>query len=110
MSRQNLLPDDLITSSIPRSGEREASVLLLQILSAADYFTHNETLMSTVPAVDVDIILDPFLLNVLPRSLLPTAGYIISIAVIAYGLSSRVLAWIQRLSNTTEDSQEKKQQ
>ncbi|KAK3946368.1 hypothetical protein QBC46DRAFT_444501 [Diplogelasinospora grovesii] len=111
MSRQDLLPDDLITSSIPRSGgEREASVLLLQILSAADYFTHNETLMSTVPAVDVDIILDPFLLNVLPRSLLPTAGFIVFIAVIAYGLSRRVLAWIQRLSNATEDGQEKKQQ
>lgn len=65
--------------------------MFLQILSTADYFTTNSTLMKNPPPVDVDIILDPFLLNVLPRSLLPTVIYIVVVAIVAYLLSSRVL-------------------
>jgi hypothetical protein len=64
--------------------------LFLQIHAAADYFSLNKTLMEVVPPVAVDIILDPYILNVFPKSLLPTAGYILTIAVGAWLLS----AWI----------------
>lgn len=68
--------------------EHQSSLLLLRIAAAADYFTTNATLMATPEPVLVDIILDPFLGNVLPRSLLPTVGYVIVVA-----LGSWVLAW-----------------
>lgn len=40
--------------------------------------------MRNPPPVLVDIILDPFLLNILPRSLLPTVGYIVVVTAAAY--------------------------
>lgn len=39
--------------------------------------------MRDVPPVAVDVILDPFLWNVFPRSLVPTAGWIVVVAVLA---------------------------
>jgi hypothetical protein len=60
------------------------SVLFLRIWAAADYYTTNITLMENVPPVMADVILDPFLWNVFPRSLVPTAVYTIVIAVVAY--------------------------
>ena len=40
--------------------------------------------------VDVDIILDPYLANVFPASLLPTAAYILVLAVGAWFLSGKI--------------------
>jgi hypothetical protein len=79
------------------SNPEETSILLLRILAAADYFTTNTTLMTEVPPVDVDIILDPFLMNVLPRSIAATAAYIVAVAVVAYFLARRIASWIQGL-------------
>jgi hypothetical protein len=39
--------------------------------------------MRDVPPVAVDVILDPFLWNVFPRSLVPTAGWIVVVAIVA---------------------------
>ncbi|ETN36658.1 uncharacterized protein HMPREF1541_08936 [Cyphellophora europaea CBS 101466] len=61
--------------------------LFLQIFAAADYFSLDKSLMEVVPPVHVDIILDPYLLNIFPQSLLPTAGYIIIIAVLGWFVS-----------------------
>ncbi|KAK4115729.1 hypothetical protein N656DRAFT_678844, partial [Canariomyces notabilis] len=85
------------STGIPVAKEREASVLLLRILAAADYFTTDASLMSKVPPVDVDIILDPFLFNILPRSIAGTACYIIGVAVAAFFLSGKIITWIQQL-------------
>jgi hypothetical protein len=52
------------------------SVLLLRISAAADYFSLDQELMENVPPVLADIILDPFLGNVFPKSLVPTAAWI----------------------------------
>ena len=65
-------------------------MLLLQIHAAADYFTLNKTLMSVVPPVRVDVILDRYLMNVFPQSLLPTAMYITVLAVIGWFVSGYV--------------------
>ncbi|KAK2041625.1 hypothetical protein LZ31DRAFT_556715 [Colletotrichum somersetense] len=73
----------------------EASLLFLRVLAAADYFTDNATLIAQAEPVSVDLILDPFLLNALPRSLLPTVVYIVAVAILAWFLSRRILVWIQ---------------
>ncbi|OXV06029.1 hypothetical protein Egran_06205 [Elaphomyces granulatus] len=52
------------------------SVLFLRIFAAADYFTLNTEMMENVPPVIVDVILDPYLFNVLPLSLVPTLGWV----------------------------------
>lgn len=77
------------------------SILFLQILTAADYFTVDKALMENPPPVEVDIILDPFLLNIFPRSLLPTAVYILIIAVCAWFISQ--LIWVG-LANIAQSS------
>ncbi|KAI1099630.1 hypothetical protein F4804DRAFT_337045 [Jackrogersella minutella] len=96
--------------SNPRApnSEREASVLFLQILAAADYYTMNKTLMAHVPSVHVDIILDPFLLGVLPHSLLPTVGYIIAVAIASWFIARHISMWICNLG--AEAYREKKTQ
>lgn len=59
------------------------SVLFFRVRAAADYYSADKTLMRDVPPVAVDLILDPFLWNVFPRSLVPTAGWIAIVAVVA---------------------------
>lgn len=70
------------------------SILFLRIQAAASYFSTNRTLMEYPPPVDVDIILDPFLLNVLPRSLVPVAVYITFVAVAAWFVSGYTYRWL----------------
>ena len=84
-----------------------ASVLFLRIQAAADYFTMNQTLMQEVPPVHVDIILDPFILNIVPRSLIPTAIYITIIAIGSWVLSKSVNRWIRLLSIDTIENEKK---
>ena len=48
--------------------------------------------MRDVPPVAVDVILDPFLWNVFPRSLVPTAAWGVLVAVVA-GVVAR---WVVR--------------
>ncbi|KAI3317492.1 hypothetical protein HD806DRAFT_514752 [Xylariaceae sp. AK1471] len=84
------------------------SVLFLRILAAADFYTTNHTLMKDVPPVFVDIILDPFILNVLPRSLLPTVAYIIVVAIVSWFVGSWISSRVRQ--TTAEPEQEKKYQ
>ena len=70
--------------------DNRESLLFLRIRSAADYFTTNGTLMQYPPPVDVDIILDPYLANIFPKSLERTALYIILLVTGSWWLS-RVL-------------------
>lgn len=74
--------------------------------------------MEYPPAVDVDIsmphlshhastpltslVLDPFILNILPRSLAPTAVYITFVALVAWILSGYIYRWL--LSVTIDPS------
>ncbi len=71
------------------------SMIFLSIDAAADYHSSNKRLMIAPPDVKVDIILDPHLLGLLPRSLLPTAVYIVCVAVFAYYASGYIYAWIR---------------
>ena len=87
--------------SRPDEGEeRFSSILLLRVQAAADYFTDNADLMKKPPPVLVDLILDPFLFNVLPRSLLPTIGYILAVT----GATWFVARWAASLLRSVASS------
>lgn len=105
---------------IASQGVGSTTTLFLRISAAADYFTTNLTLMQNVPPVNVDIsekasartdstvadpigpVLDPFLLNAFPRSLLPTAGYLVLIAIGAWYLSEFIWRCFDRFSQLAE--------
>jgi hypothetical protein len=55
--------------------------------------------MQNPPDVLVDIILDPFIFNIVPQSLVPTGAYILVIALLAFYLSG--LVW-QSLCNISD--------
>lgn len=102
MSRQSTPPSPPRPSLASNIGADNAdhlsSVLFLRISAAADYFTVNETLMRHPEPVLVDIILDPFLANLLPRTLLPTVGYVVVVAAVAGVLATQgVMPWLRGL-------------
>lgn len=53
--------------------------------------------MQHVPPVAVDLILDPFLFNIFPRSLIPTAGWILIVAVLAIVLGRWIAGEVGRV-------------
>jgi hypothetical protein len=71
------------------------SVLFLRVRAAADFFTTDKELISSPPPVDVDLILDPYVFNVFPRSLGPTAAYIVALAFVAWIVSGAVWKFLQ---------------
>jgi hypothetical protein len=77
--------------------EIRASILFLRIFAAADYYTRDKWLMDNVPPVLVDVILDPYILNIFPISLLPTASYILAVAVASWLLSGYVWKLVEKL-------------
>ncbi|KAF2213165.1 hypothetical protein CERZMDRAFT_120974 [Cercospora zeae-maydis SCOH1-5] len=72
-----------------------SSILFLRVQAAADYFTTNKTLMLHPQPVDVDIILDPYLANFFPASLLPTAFYLFILALLSFYLSGAIWRFLQ---------------
>jgi len=75
-----------------------SSTLFLHILAAADYYTMNQTLMQYVEPVFVDIILDPFIFNIFPRSLIPTGAYIALLAIGSWYLSKYISEWVLKIA------------
>ncbi|KAI8630964.1 hypothetical protein F5Y19DRAFT_41316 [Xylariaceae sp. FL1651] len=107
-SRQPGNDNHVAESPQPLESNREASILLLRIFAAANFYTTNQTLMTDVPPVFVDVILDPFILNMLPKSLLPTVIYIIAVAIFSWFLGNRISLWTRQLA--AEHKQGKKHQ
>ncbi|KAF4123631.1 hypothetical protein GMORB2_6332 [Geosmithia morbida] len=91
----------------PREGE---SVLLLRVLAAADYYADDADLMANPPPVLVDLILDPFLLNVLPRSLAPTVGYVVAVAIATWFVARGLASQLRTFAITREQRGSKKDQ
>ncbi|KAK0704722.1 hypothetical protein B0H67DRAFT_649139 [Lasiosphaeris hirsuta] len=95
----------------PKAAEDElASTLFLEILAAADYFTANATLMRHPPLVNAELILDPFLFNIIPRSLLPTIGLIAIVAIVSYILARWITSQLRGIiaASVGGDTQHKK--
>jgi len=55
--------------------------------------------MNHPPPVDADIILDPFILNLLPYSLRHTAIYITTVSLCAWFISGYIYRWLLSVSN-----------
>lgn len=77
------------TETTPRS----RSMGLLRIVAAADFVAADRSAMrpDRVPPVLTDIILDPYLLNAVPRSLLPVVAAILAVAGVSAWLARRVI-------------------
>ncbi|KAG5992833.1 hypothetical protein E4U43_003656 [Claviceps pusilla] len=86
-----------------------SSSLLIEIRAAADYFTDDKELMSHPPPVLVDLILDPFLANVLPYSLLPTMGYLLLVGITTWHVARRIASGLQSVATLTESKTKKKE-
>ncbi|KAF2274298.1 uncharacterized protein EI97DRAFT_444301 [Westerdykella ornata] len=74
------------------------TTLFLRIQAAASFYSTNRSLMETPPPVAADIILDPYLFNILPQSLAPTAAYISVVAVGAWYLSAFIYRSLLRIA------------
>jgi hypothetical protein len=93
-----LRPDPATSGTVFQDKETTHSLLFLRIQAAASYYSTNRTLMEHPPPVDVDIILDPFILNVFPRSLGPVALYITAVAVGAWFISGYIYRWLRSIA------------
>ncbi|KAI1825350.1 hypothetical protein F4861DRAFT_538035 [Xylaria intraflava] len=87
---------------------RKHPVMLLRVLAAADFYTTNHTLMENVPPVHVDIIMDPFISNILPRSLIPTVAYIIVVAIVSWFMGNWISSWVCQIA--AQPTKQKKDQ
>ncbi|KAF1926590.1 uncharacterized protein M421DRAFT_211157 [Didymella exigua CBS 183.55] len=87
-------PESDISTEKTKANRGEQSLLFLRVQAAASYYSTNRTLMDYPPPVDVDIILDPFLLNILPRSLAPVGIYITGVAIAAWFVSGYIYRWL----------------
>ncbi|KAL7799731.1 hypothetical protein V8C37DRAFT_365269 [Trichoderma ceciliae] len=85
------------------------SVLLLRVLAAADYFSHHSSLMKDPPPVLVDLILDPYLYNVLPQSLVPTVCYLVIVGVVSWFVAQWVANSLTSIASSGGDDHTKKQ-
>jgi len=59
--------------------------------------------MRSPPPVDADVILDPYLLNVLPRSLIGTVIYIVGVGVVSWFVARRIARWVEGVASGDGD-------
>lgn len=93
------------SSSFDAASPTSDSVLFLRIRAAADYYSLDSSLMENVPPVRADIILDPFLLNVFPQSLVPTACYMAVVGGIAALLGRWILGQFTKAAESASTAQ-----
>jgi len=73
----------------------ESSSLFLSISAAADYFASNEALMQNPLDVVAEIFLDPYLMNIIPQSLVPVGAFGLFILALAISGSNYVYSFLQ---------------
>lgn len=83
-------------------GDGKASSLLVRVKARADFYTADEALMESPGDVLADIILDPYVWNAVPESLLLTITYIAVLAVASWFLSQAVWTWLLRVGKGTK--------
>ena len=80
------------------SENTESSTVLLRISGIAAYYTMDKELMDHPAPVLVDIILDEYLLGVLPRSLVGTIAFIIPVFAVAVFMGNFAVKSLYRFS------------
>jgi hypothetical protein len=96
-------PDD--DATIP------TSALLLRVVAAADYVTDHTHLLDNVPPTYAEIILDPWVLGLVPATAVPIAAYIMAVAAVAVPLARAIadaLALLARDDDSTTQARAKK--
>lgn len=110
-SQQPAPGDELTSKPQERSSqghtERTASLLLLQVKASADYYTDHEALMKDPPPVLVDLILDPYIYNVVPQSLISTAGFIVAVSLVALFVAKYIASKLRSIAITAEGTEKK---
>ncbi|PLB41515.1 uncharacterized protein BDW47DRAFT_122556 [Aspergillus candidus] len=91
------IPPDSASSSPHDPTLTSDSVLFLRVRAEADYYSLDKELMERVPPVVVDVVLDPYLGNVFPRSLVRTAGWVVVVAGVAAAVACWVVGEVGRL-------------
>ncbi|ERS99464.1 uncharacterized protein SPSK_03564 [Sporothrix schenckii 1099-18] len=86
-------PGTTATPSTPSTTMTTATASLLRIVAAADFVAADRAAMhpDRVPPVLTDIILDPYLFNAVPHSLLPVVAAIVVVAGASAWLARRVI-------------------
>lgn len=97
----NLIP---AVSSSTVAGKQ--SVLFIRIQAAADYYSADKDLMANVAPISVDIILDPYLMNIFPKSLVSTAIWVVLVAVAGYFIAQIISRYIQIVSSVNQTKKE----
>lgn len=90
------------------AGERHASVFLLRIRSEADYYSHNKSLMVNPRPVLTDIILDPYLANVIPESLVFTGAHVILVAIASFFIARWISTSLSSVATSKAEKVKKK--
>ena len=90
-------------SQLPHDiSKNQESVVVLLIHAAADFFTTDKARMQSPPPVHADIILDPYLANVFPKSLLPTGVYIVCLAIGGWFISGYIWTKLSAITSETQ--------
>ncbi|PHH51520.1 hypothetical protein CFIMG_008702RA00001 [Ceratocystis fimbriata CBS 114723] len=107
----NTLPPTSSPAS-PSTDERSASVMFLRISAAADYVTSSAISSANRDPVLVlaDVILDPFVYNIVPRSLLPTIAYLAIVAPLTLLLGRALAVWMMGCAAEVNEEKTKKEQ
>lgn len=96
--------------------EPSSPELLVQVQAAADFYSSDKKRMTNPPPVTIDIssftesshhhcpangntVLDPYILNLLPASLLPTGLYLILTFIAAFYLGTTIFTWLNTIAN-----------
>ncbi|CEJ82249.1 hypothetical protein VHEMI02325 [[Torrubiella] hemipterigena] len=90
------------------AGERHASVFLLRIRSQADYYSHDKSLMVHPRPVLTDIILDPYLANVVPESLVLTGIHVIVVAITSFFIARWISTSLSSVATSKAENLKKK--
>ncbi|KAL7959966.1 hypothetical protein V8C34DRAFT_277891 [Trichoderma compactum] len=102
-------PHQIGDQSQKGSSPNDNSALLLRVLAAADYFSHHSSLMKDPPPVLVDLILDPYVYNVLPQSLVPTVCYLVVVGVVSWFVARWIASSLTAIASSAKSDQTKKQ-
>ncbi|KAI9372002.1 hypothetical protein BJX61DRAFT_509384 [Aspergillus egyptiacus] len=97
-----LTPHRRASSAIADPAPTTDSVLFLRIDAAADYFSLDADLMENVPPVLADVILDPFLGNIFPKSLVPTACWAGFVACLAVVVARRIAGELGKIVDSVD--------
>ncbi|KAH0610773.1 uncharacterized protein H6S33_011200 [Morchella sextelata] len=91
--------------------EAPRSLLYLEIGAVAAYYTPDKYRMENPDSVGVEIILDPYFMNIIPESLFPIIGMITLVTFFAWWCSGRIYRALQDIETTEvpeNDDREKK--